>query len=129
MLGLRLTLSIHDIRTTRLRPDAAKGTAAHSALFRDVSDQPIPWDEIREVGTAEVSMVGEFSAKRVTKLVVSHRYLRSLGLGSLPDNRIAEVGDPSAIYLAYYHSLPFDEFQTAVQVRWQAFHRPPKSSS
>lgn len=121
-----LAISVYKMRSPTV---ASIVLSPEGVLFRDVSDKPIPWDEIREVGTAEVSMVDEFSSKRVTKLVVSYHYLRSLGLSSLPDSRVAEVGDPSTIYLSYYHSLPFDEFQTAVQVRWQAFHRRPKSSS
>lgn len=103
--------------------------STEGVLFRDFSNDLIPWDEICEVGTAELSLVGEFSSTRVTKLVVSRRYFRSLGLSSAPDSRIAKEGDPSAIYLAYYHRLPFDEFQTAVKARWQVYHRPRNSFS
>lgn len=90
-------------------------------LFRDFSDKIIPWREIRDVDTAEVRMIEEHFATRVTKLVVSQGTFRSLRRRPTIDRRIAEDGEPSAIYLAYYHTLPFDEFHAAVLARWRAF--------
>ena len=92
-------------------------------LFRDISASVIPWDEIREVGTAHVKASKELFSTKVTKIVVSQRYYDALSGGTWRASTIAQGGDPSEIYLSHFHTLPFEEFQDAVRHRWQAFSR------
>lgn len=92
-------------------------------LFRDVSERPIAWHDIRDIGTAHVRSTSELFSTKVTKLEVSQGTYRSLTDGAWRMWTVAREGDPSEIYLSYYHNLPFDEFQHEVRLRWQAFSR------
>lgn len=92
-------------------------------LFQDLSAKPIPWDEILGVGTAHVRNTGDLFSTKVTKLELSQSSYTSLTGGSWQMWTIARNGDPSEVYLSYYHNLPFDEFQREVRLRWRAFSR------
>ena len=95
-------------------------------LFRDISEKVIPWNEIREVGIAKVSDPRDFRSTTVTKLVVSQRFYKLLTGGKWHLSTVARDGDPSEIYMSYYHSLPFDAFHDALRRRWLAFSRHPE---
>lgn len=110
-------------RTGRQPSVARIVLSAEGVLFRDVSDRLIPWHDVKDVGTADVMMEGDINSTKVTKLVVSRAFIQSLDLSSPFDSRIVRVGEPSEIYLSYYHKLPVDEFHAAVLSRWQAFHK------
>ncbi len=92
-------------------------------LFRQVSDKPIPWNVIEEIGTAKVRASRDFFSTRVAMLVVSESYYNSLDLSFFTERVIGEGGDPSAIYISYYTPPPLYEFQTALRCRWEAFSR------
>ena len=100
-------------------------------LFTEFSEKLIPWNEIIDVGVAKVAMPRDLIATRVTKLVVSLSFFDRSARGKLWDGVTALEGDPSEIYLAYFQPPPFDEFQTAVRMRWQAFsrHAPPSTTT
>lgn len=98
-------------------------------LFRDLSTTVIPWDEIEAIGTAHVRGRRELFSTKVTKLVVSQQFYQSLTGGVWQIGAVGRAGDPSEIYLSYFHSVPFDEFQHAVRVRWQAFSRHAASAT
>ncbi|MEQ1576337.1 MAG: hypothetical protein ABL894_01680 [Hyphomicrobium sp.] len=108
-------------RTQPSRPSIV--LSPQGVLFRDLSETFIPWDEILEFGIAKVSATRDFSSTTVTKIVVSQRFYESLTKGRWLEPVVGQNGSPSEIYLSYYHTLPFEEFQQAVGRRWHEFSR------
>lgn len=98
-------------------------------LFKEFSEKIIPWNEIIGIGVAKVSMPRDLTSTRVTKLVVSRSFYDRSARSDFLSGVTALEGDPSEIYLAYFQPPPFDEFQTAVRLRWQAFSRHAPQSS
>lgn len=92
-------------------------------VFLDVSRKVIPWNEIREIGVARVSETRDLVSTKVIKLVVSQRFYQSLTGGIRLQSTVAAIGDPSEIYLAYNHDVPFEALQREVVCRWRAFSR------
>lgn len=90
-------------------------------LFTGVSQSIIPWGEVREVGVTHVRAVEEATSTKVTKIVVSQQFYNSITRIRSIDSVVAMAGNPSEIYLSYYHRLPFEEFHNAVVARWRAF--------
>lgn len=90
-------------------------------LFRQFSESVIPWDEIQEIGVARISGYRDIFPTRVTKLVVSQKFFTAPKQSLWATSVIARDGDPSEIYVSYYTPPPFDEFQSAIRCRWQAF--------
>ena len=92
-------------------------------LFRDISAKIIPWNEILDVGEDYVSAARDFRSTKVTRIIVSPRFYDVLTAGAVQESLVGVGGDPSHIYLSYYHALPFVEFQAAIRHRWHAFSR------
>ena len=92
----------------------------HGILFRDLSDKTISWNEIRAIEIDRVSRPKDFTATKVTALVVTPTFLDRLTGQRTLDPVVARRADPARIFLSYYQSLPFEEFHDAVQTRWHA---------
>lgn len=90
-------------------------------LFLELSDKNIPWNEIREIGSKRITRSRDFLGVKVTKLVVSERFLATLVGDKGCDSSVAVHRNPSEIYISYFQPPPFEEFQEAVRRRWHAF--------
>lgn len=92
-------------------------------LYRDVSEVVIPWSEIKTVGYDHVSHVRDLTSTKVVKLEVSPAFYQKYSRGRWLDSVIGINGDPAAIYISYYHSLPVDEAHDEIMRRWQYYTR------
>ncbi len=116
---LMLVLVVHRTR----QPNVARIVLSRDGiLFRDLSERLIPWSEVLDVGVARVNKPGDLISEEVTELVVSQSFLRAMKAGRwLIPSVIARSGEPSAIYISYFHTLPREAFHAAVLERWRAF--------
>lgn len=120
-----LAYAVHTLRQPS-RPNIV--LSPDGVLCLDVSDKPIPWNEILDVGRAKVSPSGVHFYTKVTELQVSRSFFESLDLGPAPSHLIAVKGSWSngnrdIIYVAYHQWLPRDEFHEAVLARWKTYHK------
>jgi hypothetical protein len=119
-----LAYAVHTLRQPS-RPNIV--LSPDGVLCLDVSDKPIPWHEILDVGRADLSRSGVHFYTKVTELQVSRSFFESLELGTTPDYLIAVKGSRSngnrdVVYVAYHQWLPRDEFHEAVLARWKSYH-------
>lgn len=90
-------------------------------LVRDISEKPIPWRDIKAIGFAKVSGSKDLRSTKVVKLNVSKAFYKRYSGGRWLASVIADDGEPSAIYLSYYHALPVEKVHDALQRRWQYY--------
>jgi hypothetical protein len=118
-----LAYAVHTLRQPS-RPNIV--ISPDGVLCLDVSDKPIPWNEILAVGRADLSRSGVHFYTKVTELQVSRGFFESLDLGPTPDYLIAvngswSNGNRDIIYVGYHQWLPRDEFHEAVLARWKSY--------
>jgi hypothetical protein len=92
-------------------------------LFRDFSERIIPWGEITNVRIDKVSGSRDLFSTRVTAIEIPRSLHVALAQGRWSDSVIAWEGDPSLVYISYFHSVPTEELHRAVLLRWHAFSR------
>ncbi len=112
----------------RLQPSVPSYVLSpQGVLIRDISDKPISWNEIIEVGFADVRANRDLLSTKVVKLTVSHRFYQAVTNGKWLDPVVAEgairIGEPGEFYVSYYQDVPKDEFHSAALLRWHAFSR------
>lgn len=108
----------------RMQPNKASIVISRDGILnRDVSEEIIPWREIRGVGYESVRGSRDLTSTKVVKLEFSPAFYQKYSRGRWLGTVIGTSGDPSELYISYYHAVPVEEAHDAITRRWQYFKR------
>lgn len=120
-----LVLAVGALLALRREDKPALSLSVDGIACWPISEQPIPWHEIRGVETERFCARRAIFARTVSVILVSKDFYERINGSYFGFTDYVAKGDPVRIRILHFdYSAPFQELHDAIIARWQAFGRP-----